>query len=54
MVLIAVIGTWLVWFSARNQRIFYGKICEQIADERAGTAERCFDPGIIQKEGIRR
>ncbi len=55
MLLLAMIGTWLVWFSALVQRNL------QEEDIRAAcrrampdTAERCFDTVVIQRGGIRR
>lgn len=55
LLLLAVIGTWLVWFSAVLQRNL------QEEDIRAAcrrampdTADRCFDTVIIQRGGIRR
>ena len=55
LVLLAVIGTWLVWFSAFIQRNL------QEDDIRAAcrrampdTADRCFDTVVIQRGGIRR
>jgi hypothetical protein len=55
LVLLAVIGTWLVWFSAFVQKSL------QEDDVRAAcrrampdTADRCFDTVVIQRGGIRR
>jgi hypothetical protein len=55
MILFAMIGTWLVWFSAFIQRTL------QEEDIRAAcrrampdTADRCFDTVVIQRGGIRR
>jgi hypothetical protein len=55
LVLLAVIGTWLVWFSAFIQRNL------QEDDVRAAcrrampdTADRCFDTVVIQRGGVRR
>jgi hypothetical protein len=55
LVLLAVIGTWLVWFSAFIQRNL------QEDDVRAAcrrampdAADRCFDTVVIQRGGIRR
>ena len=55
LVLLAVIGTWLVWFSAFIQRNL------QEDDIRAAcrrampdTADRCFDTVVIQRGGVRR
>ncbi|MDX2250950.1 MAG: hypothetical protein NW202_01575 [Nitrospira sp.] len=54
-VLLAVIGTWLVWFSASVQRKFYEEdiraSCQRVMPE---TAERCFDTVVIQRGGVRR
>lgn len=55
MVLSAVIGTWLVWFSAYIQRSLHEEdiraACRRAMPE---TADRCFDTVIIQRGGIRR
>ncbi|MGQ0554957.1 MAG: hypothetical protein ACT4PN_03300 [Nitrospiraceae bacterium] len=55
LVLLAVIGTWLVWFSAFLQKSL------QEDDIRAAcrrampdTADRCFDTVVIQRGGVRR
>ena len=55
LVLLAVIGTWLVWFSAFIQRNL------QEDDVRAAcrrampdAADRCFDTVVIQRGGVRR
>lgn len=55
LILLAVIGTWLVWFSAFVQKSL------QEDDIRAAcrrampdTAERCFDTVVIQRGGVRR
>lgn len=55
IILLAMIGTWLVWFSAFIQRNL------QEEDIRAAcrrampdSAERCFDTVVIQRGGIRR
>jgi len=55
LVLLAVIGTWLVWFSAFIQRNL------QADDIRAAcrrampdAADRCFDTVVIQRGGVRR
>lgn len=54
-VLLAVIGTWLVWFSASVQRKFQEDdiraACQRAMPE---TADRCFDTVIIQRGGVRR
>jgi hypothetical protein len=55
MILLAMIGTWLVWFSAFIQRNLQEEdiraACRRAMPE---TAERCFDTVIIQRGGIRR
>lgn len=55
MVLLAMIGTWLVWFSAVVQRDLQQEdiraACRRAMPE---TADRCFDTVIIQRGGIRR
>ncbi|MDH4088766.1 MAG: hypothetical protein OEV04_17210 [Nitrospira sp.] len=55
LILLAGIGTWLVWFSAFVQKSL------QEDDIRAAcrrampdAAERCFDTVVIQRGGIRR
>lgn len=53
--LLAMIRTWLVWFSAFVQRNVHEEdiraACRRpMPDE----AERCFDTVVIQREGIRR
>jgi hypothetical protein len=55
LILLAVIGTWLVWFSAFIQKSL------QEDDIRAAcrrampdTADRCFDTVVIQRGGVRR
>ena len=54
-VLLAVIGTWLVWFSASVQRKFQEEdiraACQRVMPE---TVERCFDTVVIQRGGVRR
>jgi hypothetical protein len=54
-VLLAVIGTWLVWFSVSVQRKFHEEdiraACQRVMPD---TAERCFDTVVIQRGGIRR
>jgi hypothetical protein len=54
-VLLAVIGTWLVWFSASIQRQFQQEdiraACQRVMPE---TAERCVDTVVIQRGGVRR
>lgn len=53
--LLTIIGTWLVWFSASLQRRFYEEdiraACQRVMPD---TAERCFDTVVIQRGGIRR
>lgn len=55
LVLIAVIGTWLVWFSFTIQRKHNENdiraACQRMMPE---TAERCFDTVVIQRGGVRR
>lgn len=55
MALSAMIGTWLVWFSAHLQRSLHEEdiraACRRAMPE---TADRCFDTVIIQRGGIRR
>ena len=54
-VLLAAIGTWLVWFSASVQHTFKEQeirsACQRVMPE---TAERCFDTVVIQRGGVRR
>jgi hypothetical protein len=54
-VLLAVIGTWLVWFSAVLQRKFHEEdiraACQRVMPE---TADRCVDTVTIQRGGGRR
>jgi hypothetical protein len=54
-VLLAVIGTWLIWFSASIQRKFQEEdiraSCQRVMPE---TAERCYDTVVIQRGGVRR
>jgi hypothetical protein len=54
-VFLAVIGTWLVWFSASVQRKFQEEdiraACQRVMPD---TAERCFDTVVIQRGGVRR
>jgi hypothetical protein len=54
-VLVAVIGTWLVWFSASIQRQFQQEdiraSCQRVMPD---TAERCYDTVVIQRGGVRR
>ncbi|MGQ0666894.1 MAG: hypothetical protein ACT4O4_07655 [Nitrospiraceae bacterium] len=53
--LLAIIGTWLTWFSASLQRRFQEEdikaACQRVMPD---TAERCFDTVVIQRGGIRR
>lgn len=53
--LLAMIGTWLVWVSAVLQRSFQEDdiraACRRAMPE---TADRCFDTVVIQRGGIRR
>ena len=55
LVLLAVIGTWLVWFSAFIQRNLQEDdiraACRRAMPE---TADRCFDTVVIQRGGVRR
>lgn len=55
VVLLAVIGTWLVWFSAAVQRKFNEEdiraACQRMMPD---TADRCYDTVIIQRGGARR
>ncbi len=52
-VLMVLIGTWLVWFSASVQRMFQEEdirvACQHLMPE---TAERCFDTVVIQRGGV--
>jgi succinate dehydrogenase hydrophobic anchor subunit len=54
-VILAVISTWLVWFSAYVQRKFQAEdiraACQRVMPD---TADRCFDTVVIQRGGIRR
>lgn len=54
-VLLAAIGTWLVWFSVSVQRKFQEEdiraACQRVMPD---TAERCFDTVVIQRGGVRR
>jgi flagellar biosynthesis/type III secretory pathway M-ring protein FliF/YscJ len=53
--LLALIGTWLVWFSFVVQRKLNEEdiraACQRMMPE---TAERCVDTVIIQRGGVRR
>ncbi len=54
-VLVAVIGTWLVWFSFMIQRQHnetdIRAACQRVMPE---TVERCVDTVVIQRGGMRR
>jgi hypothetical protein len=54
-VLLAVIGTWLVWFSVSVQRKFQEEdiraSCQRVMPD---TAQRCYDTVVIQRGGNRR
>jgi hypothetical protein len=54
-ILLALIGTWLVWFSFTVQRRLNEEdiraACQRVMPE---TAERCVDTVIIQRGGVRR
>lgn len=53
--LLALIGTWLVWLSFTMQRKYNEEeirsACQRMMPE---TAERCVDTVIIQRGGVRR
>ena len=53
--LVAVIGTWLVWFSAVTQQNLQEQeiraACQRTMPD---TADRCFDTVVIQRGGLRR
>ena len=53
--LLALIGTWLVWFFSTTQhRIAEEEVraaCQRVMPE---TAERCFDTVVLQRGGVRR
>lgn len=55
LVLLAVIGTWLIWFSAFIQRSLQEDdiraACRRAMPE---TVDRCFDTVVIQRGGVRR
>ncbi len=55
LVLLALIGTWLVWFSVFIQRNLQEDdvraACRRVMPD---TADRCFDTVVIQRGGIRR
>jgi hypothetical protein len=54
-VLLTIMGTWLVWFSASVQRKFNEEdvraACQRVMPE---TADRCYDTVVIQRGGVRR
>ena len=54
-ILVAVIGTWLVWFSFMIQRQHneadIRAACQRVMPE---TVERCVDTVVIQRGGMRR
>ena len=54
-VLLAAVGTWLVWFSASVQRQFQQEdiraACQRMMPE---TTDRCVDTVVIQRGGVRR
>jgi len=53
--LLALIGTWLVWFSTSLQRRLQEEdiraACQRAMPDQA---ERCFDTVVIQRGGVRR
>jgi hypothetical protein len=53
--LLAVVGTWLVWFSASLQHKFQQEdiraACQRAMPDQA---DRCFDTVVIQRGGVRR
>jgi hypothetical protein len=53
--LLALISTWLVWFSIYFQRKLYDDdiraACQRVMPD---TADRCYDTVIIQRGGARR
>ncbi len=55
LVLLALIGTWLVWFSVFIQRNLQEDdvraACRRVMPD---TADRCFNTVVIQRGGIRR
>jgi hypothetical protein len=55
LVLLTVIGTWLVWFSACIQRNLQEDdiraACRRVMPD---AADRCFDTVVIQRGGVRR
>ena len=52
---LAVIGTWLVWFSTSLQHAFQEEeirsACQRVMPD---TADRCFDTVVIQRGVVRR
>jgi len=54
-VVVAVIGTWLVWFSFMIQRQHneadIRAACQRVMPE---TVERCVDTVVLQRGGVRR
>ena len=54
-VLVALIGTWAVWFSAYAQRTFVEQdvreACQRVMPD---TVQRCVDTVTIQRGGLRR
>ncbi len=54
-VLVALIGSWLVWFSAHLQRTFVEEdvrlACQRVMPD---TVQRCVDTVTIQRGGSRR
>jgi len=54
-VLLAAIGTWLVWFlvsiQQQAQEEAVRQACQRLMPD---TAERCFDTVVIQRGGLRR
>ncbi len=54
-VLVTLIGTWLVWFSASVRHKFQEEdirsACQRVMPD---AAERCFDTVVIQRGGVRR
>lgn len=55
MVLVAAIGTWLIWFSAFiRQNLQEERIREACRRVMPDTTVRCVDTVIIQRGGVRR
>jgi hypothetical protein len=54
-VLVAIVGTWLIWFSISMQRRVQEEdvraACQRVMPE---TVERCVDTVTIQRGGTRR